>query len=154
MKGHIQRECQVRKHEEFGKRRDSHYSGYTRTYIGRVDESEKDMALDDVLYSKEAEVKLSVSQLTDSGSTVIFNKESVLLVDEGKLKLHDDEQKKIGNRRNNLYYLCGEDDVLIDSGGWVDIYAMIKSMDDVDIWADDGVYIDAPLTADDERADP
>ncbi|CAB5147038.1 Alkaline phosphatase (EC [Olavius algarvensis associated proteobacterium Delta 3] len=40
-------------------------------------------------------------------------------------------------------------DVLIDSGGWLEIYEFITSLDDVEGWARDGIYIDAPILADD-----
>jgi filamentous hemagglutinin len=40
-------------------------------------------------------------------------------------------------------------DVLIDSGGGLEIYSAITSLDDVEVWADDFVYIDAPIVASD-----
>jgi hypothetical protein len=47
---------------------------------------------------------------------------------------------------------CHEEgpDVLIDSGSELYIHGAIHSQDDVEIWADDGVFIDAPITAVDE----
>ena len=41
-------------------------------------------------------------------------------------------------------------DVLIDSGSELYIYASINSLDDVEIWADDGILIDAAITAADK----
>jgi hypothetical protein len=47
---------------------------------------------------------------------------------------------------------CHEEspDVLIDSGSELYIHGAIHSQDDVEIWADDGVFIDAPITAVDD----
>jgi hypothetical protein len=41
-------------------------------------------------------------------------------------------------------------DVIIDSGGWLDIYAPVTSLDDVEVWADDGLFMDAPVAAADQ----
>jgi len=40
-------------------------------------------------------------------------------------------------------------DVLIRSGGWLEIYEFITSLDDVEGWARDGIYIDAPILVED-----